>query len=295
MALLKKGVSQMNRSVRVFLAVVLFVLAALIAINNIVGQQTELSAWWLPLLLVIIGLALLLLPAGWSWRGVSRAEEAEADAAVQALQAPPAPALLAAPEPAAAAISAPEPAAEVVEPEPEPEPATAAVEPEPEPEPAAAVEPEPEPEPVAEVVEPEPEPAAAAEPEPEPVAAAVEPEPEPEPVAAVVEPEPEPAAAAEPEPEPAAAAEPEPAQPDDLTKVEGIGPKMDAALRAAGITTFARLAQTSEDDLRAAVAAAGMRFAPSLPTWAEQAGYAARGDWDGLAAFQAALTAGRKE
>lgn len=261
MALLKKGVSQMNRSVRVFLAVVLFVLAALIAINNIVGQQTELSAWWLPLLLVIIGLALLLLPAGWSWRGVSRAEEAEADAAVQALQAPPAPALLAAPEPAAAAISAPEPAAEVVEPEPEPEPATAAVEPEPEPEPAAAV----------------------------------EPEPEPEPVAAVVEPEPEPAAAAEPEPEPAAAAEPEPAQPDDLTKVEGIGPKMDAALRAAGITTFARLAQTSEDDLRAAVAAAGMRFAPSLPTWAEQAGYAARGDWDGLAAFQAALTAGRKE
>lgn len=200
MALLKKGVSQMNRSVRVFLAVVLFVLAALIAINNIVGQQTELSAWWLPLLLVIIGLALLLLPAGWSWRGVSRAEEAEADAAVQALQAPPAPALLAAPEPVAAAISAPEPAAAV-----------------------------------------------------------------------------------------------EPAQPDDLTKVEGIGPKMDAALKAAGITTFARLAQTSEDDLRAAVAAAGMHFAPSIPTWAEQAGYAARGDWDGLAAFQAALTAGRKE
>lgn len=193
----------MSRSVRTFLAVVLFVLAALIAINNIVGQQTDLSAWWLPLLLVLVGLALLLLPAGWSWRGVSRAEEAEADAAVKALQAPAAPALLAAP-----AIAE-----------------------------AAAVEPEP----------------------------AVE------------------------------AAAPEPALPDDLTKVEGIGPKMDAALKAAGITTFAQLAGASEDELRAAIAAAGMRFAPSIPTWPEQAGYAARGDWDGLAAFQAALTAGRKE
>ncbi len=70
---------------------------------------------------------------------------------------------------------------------------------------------------------------------------------------------------------------------------------MDAALKAAGITTFAQLAGASEDELRAAIAAAGMRFAPSIPTWPEQAGYAARGDWDGLAAFQAALTAGRKE
>jgi predicted flap endonuclease-1-like 5' DNA nuclease len=69
---------------------------------------------------------------------------------------------------------------------------------------------------------------------------------------------------------------------------------MDAALKAAGITTFARLAQTSEDDLRAAIEAAGMRFAPSVATWAEQAAYAARGDWDGLAALQESLTAGRK-
>lgn len=201
----------MSRSVRTFLAVVLFLLAGLIAINNVVGQHTSLDNWWLPLLLLIVGLTLVLIPDGWSWRAVSREEEAEADAAVKALQAAAAPALPSAAEPVAA------PAVEA---------------------PAAAP--------------------------------AVEPEP--------------------PAPEP----EPEPAEPDDLTKVEGIGPKMDAALKAAGITTFARLAQTSEDDLRAAIEAAGMRFAPSVTTWAEQAAYAARGDWDGLAAFQESLTAGRK-
>lgn len=84
------------------------------------------------------------------------------------------------------------------------------------------------------------------------------------------------------------------AQADDLTIVEGIGPKMSAALVAAGIDTFARLAASNEVELRSAIAAAGMRFSPSLPTWPEQAAYAARGDWDGLRAFQRTLTAGRK-
>ena len=89
-----------------------------------------------------------------------------------------------------------------------------------------------------------------------------------------------------------AAAEPE--QPDDLTVIEGIGPKMSAALVAAGIATFARLAQASQTELEAAITAAGMRFAPSMATWAEQAAFAARGDWDGLKAYQETLTAGRK-
>jgi predicted flap endonuclease-1-like 5' DNA nuclease len=69
---------------------------------------------------------------------------------------------------------------------------------------------------------------------------------------------------------------------DDLTVIEGIGPKMVAALKAAGIDTFARLAQASEDELRTAIQAAGMRLAPTLPTWAQQAEYAQRGDWEGL-------------
>lgn len=81
---------------------------------------------------------------------------------------------------------------------------------------------------------------------------------------------------------------------DDLTLIEGIGPKMRMALIQAGISTFEKLAATSEDDLRRAVEEAGMRLAPSIPTWAEQAEYAARGDWDGLQTFQEKLVAGRR-
>lgn len=84
-----------------------------------------------------------------------------------------------------------------------------------------------------------------------------------------------------------------PGTPDDLLIIEGIGPKFNDALIKAGITTFARLARASEEELRAAIEAAGMRFAPSIPTWAEQAEYAARGDWAGLQAYQERLTAGR--
>lgn len=81
---------------------------------------------------------------------------------------------------------------------------------------------------------------------------------------------------------------------DDLTKIEGIGPKMSTALKAAGIRTFKTLAKTEPEALRAAIEAAGMRLAPSLETWAEQATYAAAGDWEGLEKLQSELTAGRK-
>lgn len=95
---------------------------------------------------------------------------------------------------------------------------------------------------------------------------------------------------------PAAHSAPQPssAEPDDLTRIEGIGPKMSQALLAAGIDTYEKLHNASEDDLRAAIEGAGMRLAPSLGTWAEQAAYAVRGDWDGLEQFQDTLTAGRK-
>jgi predicted flap endonuclease-1-like 5' DNA nuclease len=92
-----------------------------------------------------------------------------------------------------------------------------------------------------------------------------------------------------------AAGAPPSAQPDDLTVIEGIGMKMAAALKAAGIDTFSRLSTTSEQDLRSAIAAAGMRFAPSIPTWPQQAGYALRGDWDGLKSYQATFKSGRKK
>jgi predicted flap endonuclease-1-like 5' DNA nuclease len=81
---------------------------------------------------------------------------------------------------------------------------------------------------------------------------------------------------------------------DDLTRIEGIGPKMSQALRDAGINSFATLAATDEDTLRAAIQAAGMRLAPSIPTWPKQAEYAMQGDWDGLASYQDQLVAGRE-
>ncbi|PJF22902.1 MAG: ATP synthase F1 subunit gamma [Phototrophicales bacterium] len=81
---------------------------------------------------------------------------------------------------------------------------------------------------------------------------------------------------------------------DDLTKIEGIGPKMAAALNSAGITRYAQLAQLSEEQLREIINNAGMRFSPSLPTWARQAEFAANGDWDGLRDYQDKLVAGRE-
>lgn len=81
---------------------------------------------------------------------------------------------------------------------------------------------------------------------------------------------------------------------DDLTKIEGIGPKMAAALKAAGINNFARLSQTSEAELRAAIEAAGMRFSPSLPSWPRQAALAAKGDWTALEQMQRELVSGRE-
>ena len=60
-------------------------------------------------------------------------------------------------------------------------------------------------------------------------------------------------------------------EPDDLTKIAGIGPKMAMALAAGGITTFRQLAETDVPTLRNAVTSAGLRSAPSLPTWPERA------------------------
>lgn len=80
----------------------------------------------------------------------------------------------------------------------------------------------------------------------------------------------------------------------DLTIIEGIGAKMAAALIAAGISTFDKLSEATDVELRQAIEQAGMSFSPSLPTWATQAEYAARGDWTGLQQYQSQLSGGRK-
>ncbi|MEP7290815.1 MAG: helix-hairpin-helix domain-containing protein [Chloroflexota bacterium] len=81
---------------------------------------------------------------------------------------------------------------------------------------------------------------------------------------------------------------------DDLVKLDGIGPKIAAALKAAGIDSFQKLANTSDDTLRSAVSSAGVRLIGDVDTWAHQAGYAARGDWEGLERFNRERKSGRR-
>jgi F-type H+-transporting ATPase subunit gamma len=98
----------------------------------------------------------------------------------------------------------------------------------------------------------------------------------------------------------AAAAAPKPkkkktASADDLTRIEGIGPKLSQVLKAAGIDTFAKLATSSEGDIRAALTEGGIKLIPpSILSWANQAEIAARGDWQALEALQEKLVGGRE-
>lgn len=80
---------------------------------------------------------------------------------------------------------------------------------------------------------------------------------------------------------------------DDLKLIEGIGPKFNDALIAAGIDSFAKLSATTETPLRSVLEAAGLSFAPSMGSWAEQARLLALGDTAGFEALKASLEAGR--
>ena len=84
-------------------------------------------------------------------------------------------------------------------------------------------------------------------------------------------------------------------EPDDLTKVEGIGPAYAKLLATAGVTTFAQLASKSQAELEKIIKDAGKRRPASVSTWAEQAGLAAKGDWDGLKKLQDSLDGGRRK
>lgn len=87
-------------------------------------------------------------------------------------------------------------------------------------------------------------------------------------------PKPAPAAKAAP-PAPPAASEvddDDDDDPDDLTAIDGIGPKTSKALITGGITTFAKLAAATEDEVRAALEAGGARGSSSIEDWITQAG-----------------------
>ncbi len=81
---------------------------------------------------------------------------------------------------------------------------------------------------------------------------------------------------------------------DDLTLIEGIGPKIEGLLKAAGINTFAQLARSSTDTLKQILTDAGPRFRMHNPTtWPQQAQLAANGDIESLKTLQDELKGGR--
>jgi len=82
--------------------------------------------------------------------------------------------------------------------------------------------------------------------------------------------------------------------PDNLQRIEGIGPKMSAALIAAGIRTYAKLADSDVDTLRTAIENANLHFAPSIVTWARQARLLADGEEQAFKELTDWLIAGRE-
>lgn len=84
-------------------------------------------------------------------------------------------------------------------------------------------------------------------------------------------------------------------EPDDLTAIEGVGPKIDGILKAAGYQTYNQLAQADVEHIRGVLAEAGSRYKLAVPdTWPEQAVLAAKGEWETLEALHDSLAGGRR-
>ncbi len=83
---------------------------------------------------------------------------------------------------------------------------------------------------------------------------------------------------------------------DDLTVVEGVGPKIAELLNAAGITTFAQLADADDAIVQQVLTDAGSRFnVHDATTWNEQAALARDGKMDELKELQDRLKGGKEE
>jgi large subunit ribosomal protein L27 len=81
---------------------------------------------------------------------------------------------------------------------------------------------------------------------------------------------------------------------DDLQIVEGIGPKIKDIFHADGITTWAKLADTSAEHLKSLLDAAGSSFATHDPTsWPQQAAMARDAKWTELKKWQDELDGGK--
>ena len=81
---------------------------------------------------------------------------------------------------------------------------------------------------------------------------------------------------------------------DKLTKIEGIGPKINELLNGGGVHTFSDLASADTKDLKKILEDAGPRFKMHDPgSWPRQSKLAADGKWDELKKLQDELDGGR--
>lgn len=84
-------------------------------------------------------------------------------------------------------------------------------------------------------------------------------------------------------------------RPDDLRVIEGIGPKIEQLLAAAGITTFEQLADSPVNRLREVLDGGGEHYHLHDPTtWPIQARLATNGEWELLREYQEHLKGGRE-
>jgi predicted flap endonuclease-1-like 5' DNA nuclease len=117
-------------------------------------------------------------------------------------------------------------------------------------------------------------------------------EPQEEPETAMIEieleAEPVPTTAEAPSSDAEATTPPESGPPDDLKRIEGIGPKLSQVLQAAGITTYAQLADTPVGQIEQILEEADPRLLrlAKPESWSEQAALAAAGEWEALEALQ---------
>jgi len=91
-----------------------------------------------------------------------------------------------------------------------------------------------------------------------------------------------------------AAAGPTPVK-QDLTKIEGIGPKIEGLLNKKGVISYAQLSDSAVSFLEQMINEAGPNFATHrgmTGTWPAQAKLADLGEWDELAKWQEVLKGG---
>ena len=82
---------------------------------------------------------------------------------------------------------------------------------------------------------------------------------------------------------------------ESLRKIEGIGPKIEELLHAAGYRTFLDLSQANVEDLKKVLAAANPAYKVHDPsTWPEQAILASEDRWDELHRWQKDLKGGKR-